>query len=625
MKFRSRRKGLTHLRTGLSRRAWPIHGLLVVAVLTTICFAIWSTSETVNNERLAVRQRLLFAYESQLHSLRRTFEASWQERLRKIDTLVSSLPAQEAFAKAVEANLAESIIVHRDAEGISYPNLRSGQSQSSPVRAAALLQFHSLAEEIKSDLAEGERKSAFTSLLNLSRDQKSLALVDREGRHPVLNLLCFAVESEGDPANPIVSRITENLALVLNNYASPDLLSAQRLFLMRRLVRFIPDRDAFPTMEAEELATRSNEAGLARNANTSLVRSSLDDVWQITYAGDRVTALFSSGFLQRKFQEFTSEHISLNDIEVDWIKPGESLDSQSFVSVTVGKFLPDWRLVLNLRDDRLLTSALEQRVALYTVLGAVMIAVSILLGLGIAGLIQRRLNLTRLKDNLVATVSHELKTPVASVRVLVDTLLDRSDLDEKQTREYLELISRENMRLSNLVDNFLAFSRMERGKHRFVFEPTDARIIAQDSARAFCDRFELQPDEFILEISDNLPEIMADADSLKIAVINLLENAFKYSEHPHRIQLTVASDDDSLVFTVQDNGIGIHSREKRRIFDRFYRTDQKLARSEGGVGLGLSIVQFIVSEHRGQVSVESEADVGSTFSIVLPWKRLSLA
>ncbi len=390
---------------------------------------------------------------------------------------------------------------------------------------------------------------------------------------------------------------------------------------MHRLQRFLPDRYAFPTMKAEVLANQVNEAGLMDTMGSALTQSSIEGVWQITLSENRVTALFSSDFLEDVFQSFTSEYLSLQNIDVVWQKPGELSNLQPFVSVSAGEFFPEWRLALNLEDDRVLTSTMEQRVALYTALGAAMITASILLSLWIARLIQRNINLARLKDKLVATVSHELKTPVASVRVLVDTLLDKSGLDEKQTREYLELISRENMRLSHVVDNFLAFSRMERGKHRFVLKPTDARIIAQDSAQTFRDRYELRSEEFTLEISNDLPEILADAEILKTALINLLENAFKYSGTPHRIRLRVTSAGDSLTFFVQDNGIGIRPRDKQKIFDRFYRANQKLTRSAGGVGLGLSIVQFIVAEHNGQLSVKSEPDVGSTFSIVLPSKN----
>lgn len=568
-----RDKRIDNIRTGPGLRAWPVHVLLLVAVLAPLLFALWSIREAITNERLAVRQKLINAYESQLHSLSRSFEASWKQRLQRIDTLANSLSAQEAFARLVKDGLLESVIVHRDSEGYAYPN--SG---------------------------------------------------DGEGRNSELNSMLLDIENRDNLSDTSVVPIADKLAQSLNDYTSIKLVSSQRLFLMRRLDEYIPDRYAFPTVNAEVLAARSNEAGLLDTTGNTLTPSSIEDIWQVTLPENRLTALFSTDFLQNVFQSFTPEYISLQDIEVVWQKPGELSNPQHFVSVSAGDLFPDWRLVLNLEDDSVLTSTMEQRIALYTALGAVMITASILLSLWIARMIQRNINLARLKDNLVATVSHELKTPVASVRVLVDTLLDKSesDLDEKQTREYLELISRENMRLSHVVDNFLAFSRMERGKHRFVLEPSNARIIAQESAQTFRDRYELQSEEFTLEISDDLPEIMADAEVLKTALINLLENAFKYSGNPHRIRLGVTSENDSLTFSVQDNGIGIRPRDKQKIFDRFYRANQKLTRSAGGVGLGLSIVQFIVAEHNGQLSVKSEPDVGSTFSIVLPLKNHSM-
>ena len=570
-------KGFINGPTGLRLRAWPVHTLLLVAVLAPTIFAIWSIRQAITNERLAVRQRLIDSYESQLHSLRRSFDTSWEERLRRIDTLARSLRAQEAFAKSVEEDLAENVIVHRDSEGNSYPDSRVEPSEAAPVRSGAELRFHALAEKVKADLDAGNGESALTHLFNFSEDEEAMAAVDGEGRYPALNLLLLGIEGTGELSDPHLTHITERLAQTLSDYSSFNLLSSQRLFLMHRLQKLIPDRYAFPTINAEVLATRLHEAGIVDITTNSLVRSPLESVWQITFADNRVTALFSSEYLQGFLQSFTSGHISLQHIDVAWQEPGAPFDLQPFVSVSVGKFLPDWRLILNLKDDRILTSEMEQQVALYTASGAVIITVSILLSLWIAGAIQRNINLARLKDNLVASVSHELKTPVASVRLLVDTLLDKADLEEKQTREYLELISRENMRLSHVVDNFLAFSRMERGKHRFVLEPTDARIIAQDSAQTFRDRFELKPEEFTMEISDKLPEILADSEALKIAVVNLLENAFKYSENPPRIRLGVASEYDALTFSVRDKGIGIPPREQKKIFNRSGFNSPKLA------------------------------------------------
>ena len=119
-------------------------------------------------------------------------------------------------------------------------------------------------------------------------------------------------------------------------------------------------------------------------------------------------------------------------------------------------------------------------------------------------------------------------------------------------------------------------------------------------------------------MEDNLPPVMADADALATALINLLENAYKYSEEIKHIVLHVRAENGSVSFSVKDNGIGIAPRDRRRIFQPFHQLDQRLSRKGSGCGLGLSIVQFITTAHHGSVSVESQPGCGSTFSISLP-------
>jgi signal transduction histidine kinase len=223
--------------------------------------------------------------------------------------------------------------------------------------------------------------------------------------------------------------------------------------------------------------------------------------------------------------------------------------------------------------------------------------------------------LAGVKADLVATVSHELKTPLSSMRLLVDTLLEQPVADPAQTREYLQLISRENVRLSHLIEQFLTFSRMERRKHVFDFADARPEEIARSAVDAVRDR--LGTCDFQEEIAPNLPAIRADAPSLVTALVNLLDNAWKYSPRDKRIALRVSAAAGRVRFAVEDHGIGIPPRETRKIFRKFYQADQALSRRAGGVGLGLSIVRLVVEAHRGAVEVESRPGEGSTFTISL--------
>ena len=204
------------------------------------------------------------------------------------------------------------------------------------------------------------------------------------------------------------------------------------------------------------------------------------------------------------------------------------------------------------------------------------------------------------------------------MRVLVDTLLGSGKFDEQQTREYLQLIAHENERLGRLIQNFLTFSRMERRKYTFQLSLLPARQIIDAAIESVRGRFDAPGCRLDVQAEDNLPPVMADQDALSAALINLLENAYKYSEEIKHIVLRARAEHGSVIFSVTDNGIGIGPRERRRIFQPFYQVDQRLSRKGSGCGLGLSIVQFIATAHHGSVLVESQPGCGSTFAISLP-------
>jgi signal transduction histidine kinase len=197
-------------------------------------------------------------------------------------------------------------------------------------------------------------------------------------------------------------------------------------------------------------------------------------------------------------------------------------------------------------------------------------------------------------------------------------LLEGNYRDEQQVTDYLQLISKENGRLSRLIDNFLTFSRMERNKQAFRIQQTDPETIALAAAEAVRTKFDRAACQFDLEIADGLPDVMADPDAMVTVLVNLLDNACKYSHDDKRIALRVTSDNHTVCFAVADHGVGIPRRAAKRIFRRFYQVDRRLARRTEGCGLGLSIARFIVDAHSGTINLESKPGQGSTFTVRLP-------
>jgi signal transduction histidine kinase len=284
---------------------------------------------------------------------------------------------------------------------------------------------------------------------------------------------------------------------------------------------------------------------------------------------------------------------------------------------------PGWQLTLGTTDGSAFDAAADERMAFFLWTGIVVVAITVALALLVARMLREQSRLARLKNDLVATVSHELKTPLASIRLLVDTLLDAEDApgapfgDQARAREYLEMISKENARLSRLIDNFLTFSRMERGKHRFDFQPTDAAAIVDEAVAAVAERFDGEANKLFVEVEGPLP-LEGDVGALSTVIVNLLDNAWKYSDEPRQMRLTARQIADRVVISVADNGIGLSPRAVRKVFDRFFQVDQHLSRSHDGCGLGLSIVKYIVEAHGGEISVASRLGQGSTFTVSLP-------
>jgi signal transduction histidine kinase len=297
------------------------------------------------------------------------------------------------------------------------------------------------------------------------------------------------------------------------------------------------------------------------------------------------------------------------------VPPDMRADSEA---IAAGSWLPGWQLSFMPIESSAFDEDDRQHRAVYISVALVGIGVIAIVGIAAAGSLRRHLRLTRLKTDLVAAASHELRSPLASMRVLVDGLLGDDPLDQKKTREYLELIALENARLSRLIENFLTFSQLERDRHRFVFAPSEPAAIVAAAVDTVRDRVPAGCD-LRVEVPPALPLVMADADALRTALTNLLENALKYTPANQRIVVRASQDGNgSVMFVVEDNGIGIPVREQRRIFKRFYRVDQRLSRETSGVGLGLSIVELIVRSHHGSIMVQSAPGAGSTFTLRVP-------
>ena len=295
----------------------------------------------------------------------------------------------------------------------------------------------------------------------------------------------------------------------------------------------------------------------------------------------------------------------------------ENPDKPAFLKMPFGKFFPGWSVEVHFMNTDIFEKAAGKQAIIYIWAALLAIGVIAAAGLLAAQAVGKQIKMNKLKNDFIATVSHELKTPLASMRVLVDTLLEGNYRDQNQVTEYLQLTAQENERLSRLIENFLTFSRMERNKQAFRIVRTSPVDIARGAARAVKTKFDNGRCDFDVSIDENLPDVRADHDAMVTVLINLLENAYKYSYDDKYIRLKVFAENGSVCFSVSDKGIGISRRSIKKIFRRFYQVDRRLARNAEGCGLGLSIAKFIVDSHKGTISINSKLGKGSTFTIRL--------
>jgi two-component system, OmpR family, phosphate regulon sensor histidine kinase PhoR len=231
--------------------------------------------------------------------------------------------------------------------------------------------------------------------------------------------------------------------------------------------------------------------------------------------------------------------------------------------------------------------------------------------------VRREAGLSRLQSDFVSKVSHELKTPLTSIRLFSETLaLRRGDPSAEQ--KCIDGLERETTRLQELIDRLLDWGRMESGRREFVIRQTDLRSILDNAL----DAFETYRHQRSVDLSVDMPRdslhVLADRGAVSDALLNLLTNAYKYGGDPVKVSVGVEETNGFVKVKVTDNGAGIPVSEHKRIFQKFYRVDDRLSREREGSGLGLAIVKHVMKAHKGRVELESYPGRGSTFSLVLP-------
>jgi signal transduction histidine kinase len=279
---------------------------------------------------------------------------------------------------------------------------------------------------------------------------------------------------------------------------------------------------------------------------------------------------------------------------------------------------PGLTLAIKLRGTTL--AAIGERFARISFL--TLAALSLVLAGGIALTyrnVTKEMALARLKSDFVSNVSHELRTPLSLIRLYAETLeMGRLTSPEKY-QEYYRIIRKESERLTALINNILDFSRIEAGRKEYDFRETDMSELVHNTLDSY--RYQLEQSGFQFEEKiDEVPPMRVDREAMARSLLNLVNNALKYSQDRRYIGVNLYRDNGSVKLEVVDQGIGIPHQEQQKIFEKFYRVGDPLVHNTKGSGLGLSLVRHIVQAHGGEVAVDSAPGQGSKFTIVLPVK-----
>lgn len=232
--------------------------------------------------------------------------------------------------------------------------------------------------------------------------------------------------------------------------------------------------------------------------------------------------------------------------------------------------------------------------------------------------IAHELELSRMKSDFVSTISHEFKSPLSSIRQLSEMLQSGRIPSEEYRQQYYDVLVEQSERLTLLIDNILDFSKIEEGRKKFYFDMVDISHLLEETVSIINDQVRHKNFDIQLNLEKSLPLIMADRTAIAQAITNLIDNAVKYSGESRIVLVRGFTDNQYLIITVKDFGIGIRKEEIEKVFERFFRGGDALTRTVKGSGLGLTLVKRIVEVHHGKVTVESEPGHGSTFSVRLP-------
>ena len=322
--------------------------------------------------------------------------------------------------------------------------------------------------------------------------------------------------------------------------------------------------------------------------------------------------------LINKLNPDSSINIKIEDDDGKLIFSKVLKEETSYVSFLFPKNLPDWKLLLSENKPGFMTTLLKAGSGIYLF---VFILIALLMVLGFIFTIYTlnvELRLNRLKSEFISNVSHELKSPLTSIRMMTEMLHHNRVGTEERKSAYYSAMLEESEHLSHLIDNILDFSRMDDDRKKYDFTDLDLDELLMKFLESTREIIPEPGFDIRYYRPDRVPVVKADKNAILQVFYNLVDNAIKFSGTSRQIDVSLFSRDDEVLFCVKDYGIGISGKDQEKIFDRFYRGDEPQRLGIRGSGIGLTIVKQIVEAHGGTIAIESEIGKGSRVVVRLP-------
>lgn len=644
--------------------ASPLIIALVLGLLVPTFCVLWFMLSAMESERIASLKRLEELHHREALNSLHELEESWLQQWSLYTNNQSNLSPAVRFKALVNDPLISSSIIWGEAGTLLYPQ----RIDSSPTitlahsawRRAQGLEFseknYDLANTFYTEVLALETAPHNVTAVHqaLSRLAYKMGNVDNAIAHQKTIIALWQSNrfklslNEFTQRNPAVDahyRILE-LLYEANNYNINNNVVEQAIALRQQLLDY--DKTIIPASQRLFLMNKLNATFITPDAARETSRDLLIDEQDILaetlaahfaaqdsnstpfvqYAKNdylRLTAAQASIFIERTLFESeinkaiarSNENYPLKFSAYNLQAPA-SRQTEHFFSIRLDGIFEGLTIAAQWKQDAAPNALANTRVVIYIFTGCTVIVALFLLYFFVVMQMRKQEKLQQLRSDVIATISHELKTPLASIRLLIDNLQEGDYSLPSDVADYIAIIRNENYRLSNLVDNFMIFSRMERDKHVFSLEHLSLKDLIDTSLLVVAKKFAEHHVTLSIESTNDELYVEGDESLLQTTIINLLDNAYKYSGDNKKITLKSWCDAQSIYLAVIDNGIGISEKDMPHVFDRFFRVDQRLSRHAEGCGLGLNISRYIIQKHGGTIRVDSTLGKGSTFTIQLP-------